>query len=117
MKLAALALDYDGTIAVDGILDRSVRDAIAAARQHGVVVLLVTGRQVSDLRRVAGDLTCFDVVVAENGAVLEFPGTGSHVVLTHPPNRAFVDQLRRRGVDATVGEVVVETDGASAAAV
>src|SRR2546427_707716 len=50
MKLAALALDYDGTIAVGGILDRSVRDAIAAARQQGIVVLLVTGRQVADLR-------------------------------------------------------------------
>jgi len=117
MKLASLALDYDGTIAVGGILDRSVRDAIAEARQQGIVVLLVTGRQVADLRRVTGDLTCFDVVVAENGAVLEFPGSGRHVVLTRPPNGAFVDELRRRGVHATVGETVVETDGASAATV
>src|SRR5438552_7079308 len=107
MKLAALALDYDGTIAVGGVLDPSVRDAIAAARHQGIVVLLVTGRQVADLRRVAGDLTCFDVVVAENGAVLEFPGSSRHVVLTHPPNGAFVDELRRRGVHATVGETVV----------
>jgi hydroxymethylpyrimidine pyrophosphatase-like HAD family hydrolase len=73
MKLAAIALDYDGTIAVDGVLDAGVRDAIADARRQGIMALLVTGRRIADLRRVAGDLTCFDVIVAENGAVLEFP--------------------------------------------
>jgi hydroxymethylpyrimidine pyrophosphatase-like HAD family hydrolase len=114
MKLAALALDYDGTIAVDGVLDPAVRDAIAKARQQGVAVILVTGRRLADLRRVAGDLACFDVVVAENGAVLEFPASGRHVVLSHPPNAAFVEELRRLDVSATVGETVVEIDAASA---
>lgn len=116
MKLAAIALDYDGTIAVDGVLDPSVRDAIAAARQQGIVVVLVTGRRLMDLRRVAGDLTCFDVVVGENGAVLEFPSSSRHVVIGHPPNAAFVDELQRRGVRFTVGETLIETDAASAAA-
>jgi len=83
MKLAAFALDYDGTIAVDGVLDPGVRDAIAVARRQGIMALLVTGRRIVDLRRVAGDLTCFDVVVAENGAVLDFPVSGRHVVLGH----------------------------------
>ena len=32
MKLAAIALDYDGTIAVNDVMDASVRTAIAAAR-------------------------------------------------------------------------------------
>ena len=35
MKLSAIALDYDGTIAVDGALDANVRDAIADARRSG----------------------------------------------------------------------------------
>src|ERR1700681_1875291 len=73
MKFAVLALDYDGTVAVDGVLDPSVRHAIAELRQQRIAVVLVTGRRLADLRRVAGDLTCFDVVVGENGAVLEFP--------------------------------------------
>jgi len=114
MKLAALALDYDGTIAVDGVLDPAVRDAVATARRCGVVAILVTGRRLADLRRVAGDLTAFDVVVGENGAVLDFPSSGRHVVLGHPPNPAFVDELRRRGVDVAVGEIVVEGDAGSA---
>jgi hydroxymethylpyrimidine pyrophosphatase-like HAD family hydrolase len=114
MKLAAFALDYDGTIAVDGVLEPAVRDAIAAARQRGIVVALVTGRRLADLRRVAGDLTCFDVVIAENGAVLEFPASGRHVALGHPPNQRFIDELQRRGAQVAVGETVLETDAGSA---
>lgn len=110
MKFAALAVDYDGTIAVDGVFDPGVRNAIAAARQQGIVVVLVTGRRLADLRGAAGDLTCFDVVVAENGAVLEFPASGRHVVLGHPPAAGFIEELRRRGVQFAVGETVVEAD-------
>jgi hypothetical protein len=36
------------------------------------------------------------------------------VVLGHPPYPAFVDELRRRGAQVSVGETVVETDASSA---
>ena len=108
MKFAALALDYDGTIAFDGVFDPDVREAIGDARRQGIVAALVTGRRLADLHRVAGDLACFDVVVAENGAVLEFPSSGRHARLGHVPSRAFLDELRRRGVPFAVGECVVE---------
>lgn len=114
MKLAAIAVDYDGTIAVDGVFNPQVREAISAARQRGIVVALVTGRRLADLRTVAGDLTCFDVVVAENGGVLDFPASGRHVVLSHPPNPMFIAGVERRGISVGVGETVVETDAASA---
>jgi hypothetical protein len=61
MKLAAVALDYDGTIARDGKFDPSVRGAVADARKREVVVALVTGGRLVDLRRLV-DLACFDVV-------------------------------------------------------
>ena len=115
MKLSALALDYDGTIATDGVLDPAVRAAIADARRRGVLVVLATGRRMADLQQVAGDLTCFDAVVAENGAVLEFP-SGRRVVIGHSPSPAFFDELRRRGVAYTAGEAVVEMDARWAAA-
>jgi len=117
MKFSALALDYDGTIALNGILDRAVRGAIAEARHRNIAVILVTGRQLSDLRRLVGDLACFDVVVAENGAVLEFPASGRHVCLSHPPNPAFLLELKRRAVPFAMGETVVETDATHAAVV
>lgn len=115
MKLSALALDYDGTVAVDGAFDPSVRDAVGEARRRGIAVILVTGRQLADLHRVAGDLSCFDVVVGENGAVLEFPASGRHIVVSHPPPAVFLQELRRRGVQFSVGETVIETDGGAAA--
>ena len=114
MKFGALALDYDGTIALNDVLDGSVREAIGEVRRQGVAVVLVTGRRLSDLRRVAGDLACFDAVVAENGAVLHFPSTGRHSVTGHPPSRAFLEALREAGVPFVLGETIVETDASQA---
>jgi hydroxymethylpyrimidine pyrophosphatase-like HAD family hydrolase len=110
MKFSALALDYDGTIAVDGVFDPSVRDAVSDARRRGIAVILATGRRLPDLRRVAGDLTCFDAVVGENGGVLEFPLSGRHVVVGHAPSALFLQDLQRRGVPFVAGEAVVEAD-------
>ncbi len=50
MQLRVIATDYDGTIARDGVLDGCVREAIAKARQRGVLVVIVTGRILSELR-------------------------------------------------------------------
>lgn len=108
MKLGAIAVDYDGTIATHGVMHPDMRAAIGAARDAGIAVILATGRRLDDLRQVAGDLGCFDVIVAENGAVLDFPLRGRHVVLGHPPAPAFVEELRRRGLFVAVGESIVE---------
>lgn len=54
MKLSVIALDYDGTVTRNDALGPMVRAAIAVARREGTVVLLVTGRILEDLRRVAG---------------------------------------------------------------
>jgi hypothetical protein len=109
LKFGVLALDYDGTIARDGILDSDVKAAIAEARARGIAVILVTGRILSDLKRVAGDLQFVDAVVAENGAVLAFPN-GHSWLIGHPPPPEFLDELRRRGIDFVSGQCIVETD-------
>jgi len=54
MRLRVIATDYDGTIASDGVLDPSVREAITNAREPGVFVVIVIGRILSELRDVAG---------------------------------------------------------------
>ena len=116
MRLTALALDYDGTIAVDGVLGPEVRAAIAETRAAGIKVILVTGRLLGDLRRLAGDLRFVDAVVAENGAVLAFPETGVTRLLAEPPPAHFHKELDRRGITYLAGECVVEgsADAASA---
>ena len=57
MRLRVIATDYDGTIASDGVLDPAIRSAIGHARKRGVLVVIVTGRILSELRHVAGWLT------------------------------------------------------------
>ena len=95
MKLRVLALDYDGTVAREGVLSADVKSSIAEARAQGIVVIIVTGRILSDLRVVSGDLDFVDAVVAENGAVLALPGAQTRVIGQLPP-QIFFDELRRR---------------------
>lgn len=114
MKFLALALDYDGTIASSDVLNPNVRDAIAEIRALGIFVLIVTGRILDDLRRVAGDLHVVDAVVAENGAVLEFPDSGYATLLGAPPSSAFLEELRRKAILFTSGRSIVEADSKDA---
>jgi hydroxymethylpyrimidine pyrophosphatase-like HAD family hydrolase len=114
MRLTVLALDYDGTIARNDVLEPEVRTAIADARERGITVLIVTGRILDDLRRVAGDLGFVDAVVAENGAVVAFPEAGRSVTLAPPAPQQLVDDLRQRGVSIEVGHCVIEADAQAA---
>ena len=115
MKLHVLALDYDGTIATDGALDPQVRTAIAAARGRGLVVVLATGRILDDLRCLLGDLSLFDAIVAENGAVVAFPAAGRSTQLAAPVAPEFVAALRARRVAVRTGVCVVELAAADRA--
>jgi hydroxymethylpyrimidine pyrophosphatase-like HAD family hydrolase len=114
MKLSVIALDYDGTITQRDTLDPAVRAAIADARTRGILVMLVTGRILDELRRVAGDLHFVDGVVAENGAVVHFPGSGYTSVLATAAPGAFVAELRRRGIRAAAGHTIVDAAAADA---
>ena len=113
MKFSVLALDYDGTIARDGRLDSDVRTSIVEARAHGIAVVIVTGRILSDLRKVAGGLDFVDAVVAENGAVLALPNANIRLI-GQPPPSIFLQELRRRGIAFTAGQCVVETQADAA---
>ncbi len=112
MKFAVLALDYDGTIATDGQLDTDVRAAIREARSRGLCVVIVTGRTLSDLEKVAGPLDFVDGVVAENGALNLLDGNSRLIGQAPPP--FFLDELRRRGISFSSGECVVEAEASTA---
>lgn len=113
MKFGVLALDYDGTIARDGVLDPEVRAAIAEVRGRGIAVLIVTGRILSELQKVAGDLHFVDGVVAENGAVLWFPN-GHTRLISNFSSIPFLQEIRRRGLDFKAGQCVVELEAVAA---
>lgn len=107
-KFSAIALDYDGTIACDDVLDPAVREAIADVRRRGLLVMLVTGRILDDLRRVAGGLHVVDGVVAENGAVVHFPESDHTTLLAPVIPAEYVQELARRGIRHRAGQCLVD---------
>jgi hypothetical protein len=113
VRFTVLALDYDGTIARDAVLNPEVRRSIGQVRIRGITVVIATGRILNDLRRVAGNLRFVDAVVAENGAVVAFPETGQSVLLAPRAPQSLVDELRRQSIPLQVGECVIEPDANS----
>jgi hypothetical protein len=105
-----IALDYDGTITRNETLDPEVREGIAAVRASGIAALLVTGRILEELRRVAGDLHFVDGIVAENGAVVHFPSTDHTSMIAPAISGAFVEELQRLGVSHGVGQCLVDAE-------
>ena len=114
MKLCVLALDYDGTIARNDRADPSVLEAIASARSRGIKVVLVTGRILAELRRVAGELRFVDAVVAENGAVVHFPDSGHTTILAQPVQPLLLARLSNVGTAFQAGECLIDADAGSA---
>ncbi|MGL4555844.1 MAG: HAD family hydrolase [Gemmataceae bacterium] len=109
MRYAALATDYDGTVAHDGAIDAQTVAALERLRASGRRLILVTGRELDELIRICPQLGLFDRVVAENGALLHRPETGHTREIAPPPPAAFVDELRRRGVPVSVGRTIIAT--------
>jgi len=106
----AVCLDYDGTLAHHGVLDDETARALERLKASGRRLLMVTGRQLDDLRRVCRRVDLFDRIVAENGALLFAPETGDETLLSDPPPAAFVDALRRSGIEPlSVGRGIVAT--------
>jgi HAD superfamily hydrolase (TIGR01484 family) len=110
MLYCALASDYDGTLATDGRVEAAAVEALERFKATGKRLILVTGRELEDLRKVFGQIALFDVVVAENGAVLYLPATREERPLAAPPPEQFVAALRAKGVQPlSVGRSVVAT--------
>jgi len=110
MRYYALACDYDGTLAHDGVVDAATVDALKRLRNSGRRLLLVTGREVDDLCQAFPAVSLFEWVVAENGAVLYNPETRAARALAEPPPPEFVRRLRdANAIPLSVGQVVVAT--------
>ncbi len=110
MRYLSLATDYDGTLAEQGRVRPQTVEAIERLRKSGRRTLLVTGRELEDLKSVFDRLDLFDLVVVENGAVLYRPQTREEIVLAEPPPPELAARLRERGATPLgVGRVIVAT--------
>jgi HAD superfamily hydrolase (TIGR01484 family) len=108
--LLALAADFDGTLAHHGAVEPGTLQALEQLKSTGRRLVLVTGREVSDLRRVFPELHLFDRVVAENGGVILDPATGREDAIAPAPPAALVQKLMERQVEPiSVGRTIVAT--------
>jgi hypothetical protein len=110
MRYHALATDYDGTLARNGQVAPHVLQALNRLKASGRKLILVTGRELGELKVVFPALALFDRVVAENGALLYRPATREEKPLAPPPPPTFIEALRKKGVSPlSVGKVIVAT--------
>ncbi|WP_129776733.1 HAD family hydrolase [Peristeroidobacter soli] len=110
MRYQVLCTDYDGTLAHHGVVDELTIDALARLRDSGRKLIMVTGRELNELISAFPRLDLFDLVVAENGALLYNPATQGQKPLCEPPPPQFVAALERRNVTPlSVGKTIVAT--------
>src|SRR3989442_15559966 len=85
VRYLALAMDYDGTLAEQGTVRPETVAAVERLRKSGRRAVLVTGRELGDLKTVFDRFDLFDLGVAENGALLSRPQTRGHTRPAEPP--------------------------------
>jgi len=110
MKCRALACDYDGTLAHDGVVTPSTAAAVDRFRASGRHLFMVTGRELPELKQVCPILDRFEWVVAENGALLHQPSTDATRLLCEPASAVLVESLHRFNLSwLSVGQAVIAT--------
>ncbi len=110
MRYVALASDYDGTLACDSHVSDETLAAITRLKDSGRKFILVTGRELPELESVFPQYKLCDAIVAENGALLTFPGEDREEVIGEPPPETFISEAVRRGVKPfSQGKVIFAT--------
>jgi HAD superfamily hydrolase (TIGR01484 family) len=105
-----IAADYDGTLANNGQVARDTLQTLRRVRESGRKIVLITGRELESLQSVFTELDIFDLIVAENGALLYHPSTGEEKLLGTVLPVAFVEMLRQSGANPlSVGRGIVAT--------
>jgi len=110
MRYQIVALDYDGTIAHHGKVTEETIEALRQLKASKRKIILVTGRELDELKTLFPEHTLFDRIVAENGALIYNPATLEERLLGEKPPDAFIQDLIRHNVSPlSIGRVIVAT--------
>src|SRR5262245_32035522 len=110
MRYHVLAVDYDGTLAHNGRVDEPTIASLRRLRETGRHLVLVTGRELDELLTILPEIDLFELVVAENGALVYYPATREEKSLASRPPEEFIARLKRHGVGPiSVGRIIVVT--------
>lgn len=110
MRFKVLATDYDGTLASDQQVSTLTVRKLRELKDSGRKCILVTGRELPDLKLVFPQYSIFDCIVAENGALLYDHATGVERPLGEAPPPEFIAELNAAGIrPLSAGKVIVAT--------
>lgn len=110
VRLIAIATDYDATLASDSHVVPETLRALQRAQATGRTLILITGRELDSLQSVFPSLNLFDLVVAENGALLYQPATNRERVLCKSAPNGLLSELRRLGIKPlSAGRCIIAT--------
>ena len=110
MRFAAVAVDYDGTLATEGLVQAPTVGALEQLIASGRQCILVTGRMLRELLPLFPQAELCARIVAENGAVLYRPSTREQRLLAPEASTALAEALRAKGVmPLDVGDSIIAT--------
>ena len=110
MRYQIVALDYDGTIAHHGKVTEETVEALRQLKASKRKIILVTGRELDELKTLFPEHTLFDRIVAENGALIYNPATLEERLLGEKPPESFIQDLKSHNISPlSIGRVIVAT--------
>ena len=110
MRFAAVAVDYDGTLATEGLVQAPTVGALEQLIASGRQCILVTGRMLRELLPLFPHAELCARIVAENGAVLYRPSTREQRLLAPQASTALADALRAKAVmPLDIGDSIIAT--------
>jgi hydroxymethylpyrimidine pyrophosphatase-like HAD family hydrolase len=98
-RTMVIAVDIDGTLLEQGVVEPAAVDALTAAAALGHSIVIVSGRTWPSLNEVVPQIVGLSRgVVAENGGLMVDTTTGTVSLLAAAANPALVDGLLQAGV-------------------
>lgn len=109
MHLKIIALDLDGTLAKEGVVEEKTWDALRAIKEAGYVLILVTGRRLSVIPTLGPFDELCEAIVAENGATLHYPQTDRVDTPFGKLADEVVLKLKKLDIGVEFGEAIAAT--------
>ncbi len=110
MHIKILALDLDGTLAEHDAVHKKTLKALYRAKDAGMVLILVTGRQLEPLPGIGPFDELCEAIVAEDGAVVYFPASDSILLPFGQLAPEVVTQLDELGIPLEKGMAIAATN-------
>lgn len=109
MHLKILALDFDGTLTTDGIVEDKTWEVLRMVKEAGYVLILVTGRRLAVIPELGPFDELCEAIVAENGATIYYPRIDRVETPFGKLANEVVQNLKLLNIGVEFGEAIAAT--------